>query len=281
MANLILADLAITYNLHFNDFLERTMFRKNALRILFVFMFVCLVPASFAQAYKYTPDLPDGSPWKDYKWQQSFNQVDKYVSSGVIVNTETGYAYELIQTTAMHVPALLEHAATRTWDYQGQTLQGQLATANTKETYDWIVGMFNNKAKNAQSYDQRWDMSRSDIKGDTAFAASQTWYLYEILIGGYRDLATNTKQWESGAAWGFEAPGAWGGNFQEMFDNGNPTRNWLMFMNGSQWGWADESCLTGYLIEYKLPSATPIPAALPLLGTGLAGLIALKRRNKA
>ncbi len=245
---------------------------KNALKILFVV--ICLMPATFAQAYKYVPNLPDGSPWVDYKWK-SFNSVDKYLSSGVIINEQTGYAYELIRTTAMHVPALLEHSATRTWDYQGQTLQGQLVTVNTKATYDWLESQFyshsaNAKAKNALPYDQRWDLSRSDIKGDTAFATVKTWTLAEILTGGY--YKDGQKQWESGAAWGFD--------YDSSLVPTSGLNNWLYFYEKA-WRWGTESCLAGYIVEYKLPSATPIPAALPLLGTGLAGLIALKRRNKA
>ena len=243
----------------------------------FTLFVLCLIPLSSAQAYKYTPDLPDSSVWKDYDWKYSFNSVTEWVSSGVIINKETGYGYELVRTGAIHVPGLLEHAAAQTWDYQGKTLQAELASVTSPTLQSWLVNTFgywsaNGKEKNALAPADRWDMSRSNVI-DPAFA-NRSWDLNETLTGGYFDLASGQKAWEAGDTWQYEGP--WYGNNTPTPGAGN---YWLAFLGyEGKWAWTDETCLAGYLVQYKLPSATPIPAALPLLGAGLAGIAFVRRR---
>jgi hypothetical protein len=100
----------------------------------------------------------------------------------------------------------------------------------------------------------------------------------EYWLGGYQNPITEPEPntgwtWVTGASWSYAN---W--NVGEPNDYaGTGTEQYLGMWSGNNGKWNDEGSfgnITGYITE----SPVPVPAAVWLLGTGLLGLIGIRRR---
>ena len=148
---------------------------------------------------------------------------------------------------------------TDTWDVAkaaAEAMNGYLVTLTSAEESDFVIGEF-----------------------DLSFC----W------LGGYQESGGTELDgnwaWVTGEAWSYTNWSEWEPNDIDRVENG--AEDFLQFVHGYNKPWAGEwndasdasQVSYGYIIEYDT-NPVPLPGALWLLGSGLFGLVAIRRRKK-
>jgi len=114
--------------------------------------------------------------------------------------------------------------------------------------------------------------------GEQTFLNSQ--FNQTAWLGGSDGAVEGTWQWVTGPEAGqVMVYTNWSSNEPNDYGGEDGLLGWWGF-NGTWNDIRDDYGSYAVLVEYS-PSAVPVPAALPMLGAGLAGLVALRRRKKA